>query len=490
MAGKLGTSRPQVLVGRQHFHAAFEVLARAGLLPLVLHLPLEAGHIHVETVLAGDLRGQLGWEPVGVVKHERIPPGYRPRRGPVCAVDSLAGDHIQQNVITPSESLGKPFLLQVDHSQDEPPVLGQLSVDGLEPGNDLPHHLAEERPGQPQPPAVADCPPYDPPQHVASALVARHHAIADEKRRGPGVLGDDPQREVGTGIGAVLPPGQMACPGDDGCEQVGLVDVVLALQDYRCALQPHAGIHAGGGQWRAVALRVLVELHEHQVPQLHEPFAVAVGMAPVHLVDRPTIALLPQLRRQDVHLDHPAAVAAPVEAAIVVDFRTGSGRTLGACRSPPVVLVSIAIDAVNRNADLVVPDLEGLVVVQVNGDVKAVRRQAEQLRDQLPSVGDSSLLEIVSDAEVPQHLEERKVLVIAHFVDVRGAKTLLAAGEPSRWRCLLSHEKRFEGHHSGAGEQQRGVARRDQRGRGHVLMPLALKILDERVPYLVAVHQP
>src|SRR4029434_6238971 len=70
-------------------------------------------------------------------------------------------------------------------------------------------------------------------------------------------------------------------------------------------------------------------------------------------------------------------------------------------------------DAVATHADPVLPDAVRLVVAA--GGVRAAEdrdpqplgRDAPRLRDQLPRVRDRVLLEVVSEGEVPQHLEER-----------------------------------------------------------------------------------
>ena len=56
------------------------------------------------------------------------------------------------------------------------------------------------------------------------------------------MLGHDSQGEVGVGIATVFPPRKFTGLGDYGREQVGLIDVVLALQDHRCPLQSHPGV--------------------------------------------------------------------------------------------------------------------------------------------------------------------------------------------------------------------------------------------------------
>ncbi len=48
-------------------------------------------------------------------------------------------------------------------------------------------------------------------------------------------------------------------------------------------------------------------------------------------------------------------------------------------------------------------------VAAEDGDDQAVLRQVEDLREELPGEGDGVLLEVVAEAEVPEHLEERVV---------------------------------------------------------------------------------
>ena len=73
-----------------------------------------------------------------------------------------------------------------------------------------------------------------------------------------------------------LDAGQVGDVHDDRAEQVDLVVVVRALQHRGDALEPHAGVDRRLRQLDALAAGKLLELHEHQVPDLDE--AVAVGI--------------------------------------------------------------------------------------------------------------------------------------------------------------------------------------------------------------------
>ena len=118
----------------------------------------------------------------------------------------LAGpisDESVKNVNAAFVRLSKPLLLQANHPQDEVVVLQQLPVDVPEVGQHHLGYLTQEGLVQAQKPPVPYGPPDYPAQHVAPALVARHHAVADQKRRRPGVLRHHPQGVVVLWVHAV-----------------------------------------------------------------------------------------------------------------------------------------------------------------------------------------------------------------------------------------------------------------------------------------------
>ncbi len=281
------------------------------------------------------------------------------------------------------------------------------------------------------------------------------------------MLGDHTDCVVGFDVDAVMDAGQAAHGIDDGAKQVGFVDIGFVLQDGGGAFQAHAGIDAGGGQRRATALGVLVELHEHEVPELDETLAIAVGMATAGVGVGAAAGFDTQQggefvgRREGVGLGMLAQTL--FGSAVVVQLGARAGGAFQAGGSPPVIAVSVAVDALGRDADIVAPEVIGVIVVEVDGYVEAFGIQAKQAGAEFPGEGDGVLFEVVADAEIPQHFEEGEVLMVADLVDVGGAEGFLAAGKATAWRRLLAHEEGFEGNHAGRGEEQRGVAGWDQR---------------------------
>ena len=148
---------------------------------------------------------------------------------------------------------------------------------------------------------------------------------------------------------------------------------------------------------------------------------------------------------------------------------------------PVVVHQAPALNAFGGDA-LFQPEIGGLVVVEVDGDPHLLRIEAEaalalRARDQIPSEGDSALLEVVREGEVPAHLKEGAVPGgLADLLDVQSAHAFLDADRPLEGRGLLAGEIGLERHHAGVDEQQGGVVVQ-QRGRSY----LGVSASDEKV---------
>ena len=139
----------------------------------------------------------------------------------------------------------------------------------------LAHHLddrrgevAQERLAPAEQPAVPDGPAEDPAQHVAATLVGRQDVVGDEERDRARVVGDDLVAES-LGFEALgVVPEDLAHPVVDRREQVRVVVGRDLLDDARDALQAHPGVHARRRQRDERAVRLQVELHEDEVPDL------------------------------------------------------------------------------------------------------------------------------------------------------------------------------------------------------------------------------
>ena len=122
------------------------------------------------------------------------------------------------------------------------------------------------------------------------------------------------------------------------------------------------------------------------------------------------------------------------------------------------------------------PDLDRLVVVLEHREVELFRRQAEHLGGELEGPGAHFVLEVLAEAKVAHHLEERQVTRVTDVVDVVGTHALLRGrGADVGWvELLLVKEVGLELHHTGARQKQRRIVG-DERGGRHAFASLPLE---------------
>ena len=206
---------------------------------------------------------------------------------------------------------------------------------------------------------------------------------------------------------------------------------------------------AGSGVRRAV--RVELELHEHEVPDLEPARAVLA-------VVRDALRALGQVR-----------------AAVVVELRArAAGPDVG--HAPPVLLVAgrevaPAHEPLRRQADLVLPDRVGQVVGGVDGRGEPVRGDLEVAGQEVPRPVDRLALEVVAEAPVAEHLEQRVVArrpadLLEVVVLAGDPQAALVVDRPDVVALLDPGQRVLELDHAGVREQQRLVARRDEAGAG------------------------
>src|SRR5690606_23489386 len=96
-----------------------------------------------------------------------------------------------------------------------------------------------------------------------------------------------------------------------------------------------------------------------------------------------------------------------------IDFTTRAAnpvRSLArSARRPEVFILIAAFDSLRRETDVLSPDFGRIFVVAIDGHGEAVGREGEPLLvgQKLPGPVDRIALEIVAEAEVAEHFEER-----------------------------------------------------------------------------------
>ena len=218
-----------------------------------------------------------------------------------------------------------------------------------------------------------------------------HMACARVNILCPASLGGDSRPGLSGGVRGsdARTPGQLRSAVNQRREQVGLIIRDHALEHCRHPLQPHACINRRLGQRMQLPGSVPVELHEHQIPNLDVPPAIAGERAiRVTLLGR---------RRTHIVVDlaaRPARAGIAHLPEIVFQSHLVDTGFLHALRGPQVVSLDIALDA---------------TFAFENCYVKFFLRNPEPLlgSDQLPRIGDSILLEVITKGKISQHLEKR-----------------------------------------------------------------------------------
>jgi hypothetical protein len=150
----------------------------------------------------------------------------------------------------------------------------------------------------------------------------------------------------------------------------------------------------------------------------------------------------------------------------------------------PALVVADAHDALGRQADHLVPDVVGLVVLGVDGGPQALGRQLEVDGQQLPRVLQRVVLEVVAEAEVAEHLEEGVVARgVTHVLEVvvlaAGADALLRRRRAAVGPLVEAEEDILELVHAGVGEEQRRVVAGHHGTGGDDLVPLRGEVVQE-----------
>ena len=186
----------------------------------------------------------------------------------------------------------------------------------------------------------------------------------------------------------------------------------------------------------------------------------------------------------------PAARPHPL---VVEDLGTGAAGA-GLPHHPEVALLAHADDALRRHAHLLVPDLEGLVVVRVDRDPELLLGQSHDVGEILPGPGDRLFLEVIAEGEVSQHLEEGMVAgrhpdVFQIVVLSPGPDALLGGGRAPVAPVLQTEETVLELDHPGIREKERRVVLRNQGRARDPRVGFSLEKFQKTLPDLTPRHR-
>jgi len=270
----------------------------------------------------------------------------------------------------------------------------------------------------------------EPLDDVLFLVRARIDVLVHGKRTGPHVVGDPAEPPPVFARRIVLDAADLAGRLDQRPQDVDVVVRLDALHHRSRPLQAHARVDVLARQRPQVVGRVAhaVELREDQVPDLH----VARFRAVVDLAARSADAVGPLARR--------------------------AGR-------PEVFVLADAPEPLRRELHVAEPDTGRFVVVEIDrrGEPPGVEPEPFLIGQKLPRPDDGLALEIVAEAEVAQHLEERVMISgPPDVVDVAGSQTLLASGRPGKFELAPAQEMIFELVHAGGREEDGRVPSGDE----------------------------
>jgi hypothetical protein len=129
----------------------------------------------------------------------------------------------------------------------------------------------------------------------------------------------------------------------------------------------------------------------------------------------------------------------------------GTAGTAVTRRAPEVVLLAHPDYFIGRYTYLS-PDEMRFVIVKVNRYPELFCGQAQPFGDKFPTPFNGVLFEVVTNAEVAQHLEKREMLAVADRVHVGRPEAFLAGRQPPAGRHGISQEVRLDLHHAGRGQ--------------------------------------
>ena len=422
----------------------------------------ESTHVQRHVCLSHHVLDDIHRKPEGVVKLEDQIAGH---------LFFAGGVEIREGVVEQLESriqgLGKTQLFVFDHIADKCGRITQLGISRL---HDLENGLGgfgEKGLHQADVPAVSDGTPHDAAQHVTASFVGRQHTVAHQKCGGPAVVGDHLHGHIHIMGLPVSFFGQFFGTGDDRSDQIAFKIGLLVLKDRSKALKAQTSVNAGFGQWRHVAFRVPVVLHEDQVPNFQESVAVAI-----HTAIRLT-----------------AAVGI---TAIQVNLAAGAARSCVA-HGPKILFFTQPDHSFVGNTNLFVPQIIGFIVICINRSVEFLRRQAITIGHQVPGKIDCLFFKVVPEGEIPEHFE--KGMVSGRIPDVlqvvvlsAGPDTLLGSCGANILPLFFSEEGAFELNHSRIGEQKGWIVLGNQGRAAYDSVVVFFEIIEIDLTNFVACH--
>ena len=419
-----------------HFHLCG--VAGAGF--LLLHLHVEAIHIHRHAVLSANQFREVQGEAEGVEKRKCLVAGNYGLSGSAGLLH-----HAVEQTDTVLQGAQEAVLLFLHHLHDKFLLSLQFGIGRThlldEGGNQAVHEgLLLSQEGI----AVTYCTTQDTTDHITSLGIAGQLAIGNTERNGTQVVHDNAHGHIGFFRVTIFDASLLGHHLNQRLEDVCIIVRVLALDGTHQTLKAHTGVNHVHGKILQRTVGLAVELHEDDVPDFNH-----LGIVLVHQLTTGHLRLL--LGR----------------TAVQVNLGTGSART-GITHFPEVVMLVAVDDMVGRNmlqpirSRLVIAAQAFLLASLKHGYIQVLRIQLEHIYQIFPSHINGTFLEVVAKAPVAKHLKHGMVVgVMAHLFQVvvlaAYAQTLLRIGTATGFGVAGAQNDVLPLVHTGIGKHQCGV---------------------------------
>ena len=141
---------------------------------------------------------------------------------------------------------------------------------------------------------------------------------------------------------------------------------------------------------------------------------------------------------------------------------------------PEVVFFSETENTFGRNSDLFVPDIEGFIIIQINGWIETVCIKSYNLCKKLPGPVNCFFFEVITKREVTEHFKECTMACsFTYVLDISCTDTFLTGCHSCSWRFLSTCEIWFQRSHTCIDQQKTLISLRNQGKAFHYKMSLA-----------------
>ena len=144
-------------------------------------------------------------------------------------------------------------------------------------------------------------------------------------------------------------------------------------------------------------------------------------------------------------------------STVIVNLGTWTAWTCAVL--PEVILFAKFENTLCRNSDLFIPDIESLIILQINRRIKTAGIQTYHLSQELPWPVNGLSFKVISKREITKHFKECTVTCsLTYILNITCTDTFLTGTDSCTWWFLCSCEIWFQWCHSCIDQQDTFIA--------------------------------